>query len=56
MKYMVTSCGYCGACVTVCPNKLLELTEHKLIVHKGCTNCGNCVVVCPLGAILEDDS
>lgn len=56
MIYIADSCGYCGTCVVVCPNKLLELTENQLIEDKGCNECGRCIKVCPLGAlILEDD-
>jgi ferredoxin len=56
MKYLVESCGYCGACVAVCSNKLLELTEIEIIIKEGCNDCGRCEMVCPLGAlILEED-
>lgn len=44
-------CGYCGACVGVCPADVLELVETWLEVHEGCTGCGACVRVCPVGAL-----
>ncbi len=56
MKYVVESCGYCGACVAVCPIKLLELTESEIIIEEGCNNCGKCEIVCPLGALISEDA
>ncbi|HOI40717.1 MAG TPA: 4Fe-4S binding protein [Methanobacterium sp.] len=44
-------CGYCGACVAVCPQNILELWEMKITVNDGCEKCDFCLVVCPLGAI-----
>jgi ferredoxin len=44
-------CGYCGACVSVCPHNILELSEMEIIAHEGCEECAFCMVVCPLGAI-----
>ena len=44
-------CGYCGACVAVCPHNSLELTGMKIITHPGCENCSLCMEVCPMGAI-----
>jgi ferredoxin len=56
MRYVVESCGYCGACVAVCSNKLLELTENEIIIREGCKNCGRCEKVCPLGALISEDA
>lgn len=44
-------CGYCGACVGVCPEGALELVETRLEVNDDCTNCGTCVRLCPMGAL-----
>jgi len=55
MRYYMDSCGYCGACVAVCPNKILELTENQIIISRGCDNCGKCFMVCPLGALIPED-
>ncbi|MDP3057572.1 MAG: 4Fe-4S binding protein [bacterium] len=47
-------CGYCGACVSVCPEKLgaLELIETWVKVDLNmCTGCGICAKICPVGAI-----
>ncbi|TGC07027.1 4Fe-4S binding protein [Methanolobus halotolerans] len=44
-------CGYCGACVGVCPAGALELVETWIEVDDSCTSCGICAKVCPLGAI-----
>ncbi len=45
-------CGYCGACVGVCPAAALELVETWIEVDENkCTGCGICAKICPLGAI-----
>ncbi len=45
-------CGYCGACVSVCPEGSLELIDAYLTVNtETCKSCKICVKVCPLGAL-----
>jgi len=45
-------CGYCGACVSVCPEAALELVDAYLEIDaEKCKNCKICVRVCPLGAL-----
>ncbi|WYM88567.1 4Fe-4S binding protein [Methanolobus sp. WCC5] len=44
-------CGYCGACVGVCPAGALELIETWIEVSEMCTACGVCSRICPVGAI-----
>ncbi|WP_305064708.1 4Fe-4S binding protein [Methanococcoides sp.] len=44
-------CGYCGACVGVCPTGALELVETWIEVDNKCIGCGICQKICPLGAI-----
>ncbi|MGP8320493.1 MAG: 4Fe-4S binding protein [Methanosarcinaceae archaeon] len=44
-------CGYCGACVGVCPTGALELIETWIETDETCISCGNCAKVCPVGAI-----
>jgi ferredoxin len=44
-------CGYCGCCVSVCPNGALELIDAYLTVDDTCTSCGLCAKACPLGAL-----
>lgn len=44
-------CGYCGACVAVCPPGILELSETNITSKEGCEECSFCMFVCPLGAI-----
>lgn len=44
-------CGYCGACVSVCPEGALELIDAYLTVDESCRTCGICVKACPLGAL-----
>jgi len=46
------SCGYCGACVSVCPKDALDLIDLHLSVDRSkCTGCLTCVKVCPVGAL-----
>jgi len=48
-------CGYCGACVSVCPSKAIELVDLYVRRNKSlCTGCLACVKVCPLGAMKLD--
>lgn len=44
-------CGYCGACVGVCPKGALELIETWVEVDDTCTTCGICAKICPVAAI-----
>ena len=44
-------CGYCGACVGVCPKGALELMETWIEVDDSCTRCGICAKICPVGAL-----
>jgi NAD-dependent dihydropyrimidine dehydrogenase PreA subunit len=56
MKFIADRCGFCGACVAVCPQRLLEVGEKSPKIQGDCKNCGNCTIVCPLGAIKLEDS
>lgn len=44
-------CGYCGACVSVCPMVALDLVEAYIEIGDKCSDCGICVRVCPMGAL-----
>jgi len=45
-------CLRCGACVAVCPQGALTLTEHGVKVDSDkCVSCGICQKMCPVGAI-----
>ena len=44
-------CGYCGACVGVCPKGALELIETWIELDDSCTSCGVCAKICPVGAL-----
>jgi ferredoxin len=48
-------CGYCGACVSVCPEGALELVDAYLTVDAHCTECRICTRACPLGALEVTD-
>jgi ferredoxin len=47
-----SKCGYCGACVSVCPRLALDLKEVWIDVDENlCSKCGICKKICPIGAI-----
>ena len=55
MRFNAEKCGYCGACVSVCPHNSLELAENNIVVNKNkCDDCGICTFVCPLGAFYPE--
>jgi ferredoxin len=57
MKFDGEKCGYCGACVNVCPTNSLELTESMIIIESGkCDDCGRCTIICPLGAFDREEN
>ncbi|MDI6902365.1 MAG: 4Fe-4S binding protein [Methanocellales archaeon] len=44
-------CGYCGACVAVCPMDAVELIEAWIEISEECNDCGVCAKICPVGAL-----
>lgn len=45
-------CGYCGACISVCPTSAIELVDIYLRKNPAlCIGCLACVKVCPVGAM-----
>ena len=44
-------CGYCGACVGVCPIGAIEVAGTHLLINDGCVDCGLCLAGCPVGAL-----
>jgi len=44
-------CGYCGACVGVCPVGAIELEETRLLINEACVDCDLCLAACPVGAL-----
>jgi len=51
LEVNASRCLRCGACASVCPLNLIEVSDVEVRVGKGCTTCGLCARVCPLGAI-----
>lgn len=47
----IYKCGYCGACVGICPENALELVETRLNISDYCADCRTCTYVCPMGAL-----
>jgi len=49
-------CTYCGICETVCPTKVIRVSESDRdvsITLQSCIGCGDCVASCPTGAMTE---
>jgi len=46
-------CTGCGACVSVCPAKIISIAEGKsgVSLEEGCIGCGHCAAICPQAAI-----
>ena len=46
-------CRGCGACLDVCPHRLLEVRGGKAVItdKDACMECGACKMNCPYGAI-----
>ncbi len=46
-------CIGCSICCTVCPHRLLEVVDNKLVIKDKdlCMECGACAKNCPTGAI-----
>lgn len=44
-------CLRCGACASVCPLNVIEVSDTLAAIGEGCNNCGLCVKACPLGGI-----
>jgi len=51
MRVNMANCVRCGACASVCPVNVIEVSDSQIRVEKGCTNCGLCERVCPMGAV-----
>ena len=48
-------CGYCGACVSVCPKDATALVGIQLrIDEEKCNNCEICANLCPVGALAQE--
>ncbi len=56
-----TLCTRCGACVDICPLRIIELPKNGLCPRFSATGadrciiCGHCEAVCPTGALRVDD-
>jgi len=49
-------CFRCAACVSVCPEDAVDVTEFDVEVSKSCNDCGVCERICPVGAIILKES
>lgn len=45
-------CSYCGACVAVCPENIIDLVDIYLKIDQlKCTDCARCIKGCPVGVL-----
>ena len=52
MRVNSEQCTGCGACVEICPNGAIQLSDGLAILDQAvCSQCQVCVDVCPVGAI-----
>ena len=49
-------CAFCGICETVCPTKVVRVSEAYGRIEvdlSGCVGCGDCIASCPGGSMAE---
>lgn len=52
--YVTDKCTGCGKCLTVCPQKCIDITIQPVRINQtNCLHCGNCASICPFNAIEE---
>lgn len=53
LKLEPAKCVGCGLCVTVCPQRVLQMNEKKaeIVAKTRCIECGACMSNCPVGAV-----
>jgi ferredoxin len=52
MRVNSEQCTGCGACVEICPNGAIQLSDGRAVPDQAvCSQCQICVDVCPAGAI-----
>ena len=45
-------CRGCGACVSDCPRRVLEIRNSKaVVINDVCLKCGHCLAICPANAV-----
>lgn len=50
--YIDEKCVSCAKCLSVCPQKCIELQENRAVINRThCLHCGNCFEICPTGAV-----
>ena len=50
--YVGTGCTGCGACISVCPQRCIDISGTTAVIDRHrCLHCGRCAEVCPRQAI-----
>ncbi|MDY5627918.1 MAG: 4Fe-4S binding protein [Clostridia bacterium] len=50
--YVMDKCTGCGKCLTVCPQKCIDITIQPVRINQtNCLHCGNCATICSFNAI-----
>jgi len=51
-KVDYNNCTLCGACVGICPNKIISIKSGRIVIdYSGCISCFCCQEACPNSAI-----
>ena len=52
LRLLSDECIGCGMCVTVCPHRVLTVSDGKAqVTRDSCIECGACALNCPVNAI-----
>lgn len=51
--YITNKCIGCGKCLSVCPQRCIDINVKASIRQKNCLRCGNCMQICPAKAVVR---
>lgn len=52
--YIESGCIGCGSCLSLCPQKCIDMTRTPAIIEQSrCLHCGACISICPVNAIVR---
>ena len=55
-KVITEKCTVCGACVNICPQKIIKMENNKAVVTdpNKCDQLWGCIAVCPTKAFTKE--